>query len=94
MTCNPPCGTKFFRVVLIFAIFSSDQQNKCPQIKITADIFPAKIYSTVNVFLLKLATQKYSTNKSNLFNYNLSLSFRNKTVYDGPVGENPGKEVE
>ena len=44
--------------------------------KITANIFPAKIYSTVNIFQLKFATQKYSTKKSCLFNHNLSLSLR------------------
>ena len=30
---------------------------------------------------MKFATQKYSTKRSCLFNYNLPLSFRNKTVY-------------
>ena len=31
---------------------------------------------------LKFTTQKYSTKKSFLLNYNLSLSFRNKAVYN------------
>ena len=53
-----------------------------PQIKIIAHIFPVKIYSRVNILQLKFATQKYSTKKSCLFNHNLSLSFRNKTVYN------------
>ena len=42
------------------------------QIKITANIFPAKIYSRVNILYLKFATQKYSAKKSCLFNQNLS----------------------
>ena len=42
------------------------------QIKITANIFPAKIYSWVNIPYLKFATQKYSAKKSCLFNQNLS----------------------
>ena len=43
-----PCGTKFLRV-LIFEVFPAICKNKFPQIKDTADIFPAKIYSTVNI---------------------------------------------
>ena len=43
-----PCRTKFLRV-LIFAIFPAIRKNKFPQIKITANIFPAKIYSRVNI---------------------------------------------
>ena len=39
---------KFLRV-LIFAIFPAIRKNKFPQIKITANIFPAKIYSRVNI---------------------------------------------
>ena len=76
--------------------FPAISKNKFPQIKITADIFPAKLYSNVNTFLLKPATQKYSTKKSYriVSKSYLSLSFRNKTVYNGPVGENPGNEVE
>ena len=53
-----------------------------PPIKITANIFPDKIYSRVNIlYKVKFATQKYSTKKSCLFNLNLSLLFGNKTVY-------------
>ena len=63
-------------------IFPAIRKKKFPQIKITANIFPAKIYSRVNILSLKFATRKYSTNKSCLFNHNLSLSFRNKTVYN------------
>ena len=44
-----PCGTKFL-LVLTFAIFSAIRKNKFPQIKITAKIFPAKIYSRENIF--------------------------------------------
>ena len=57
--------------------FSSD-----PPKNITANIFPAEIYSRVNILQLKFATQKYRTKKSCLFNYNLPLLFRNKTVYN------------
>ena len=43
-----PCGTKFLRVI-IFAILPAICRNKFPQIKITTNIFPAKIYSRVNI---------------------------------------------
>ena len=43
-----PCGTKFLRA-LILAIFPAIRKNKFPQIKITANIFPAKIYFRVNI---------------------------------------------
>ena len=43
-----PYGTKLLRV-LIFAVFSAIRKNKFPQIQITANIFPAKIYSTVDI---------------------------------------------
>ena len=36
------CGAKFFR-------FSSDPQNKFPQTEITANIFPSKLSSRVNI---------------------------------------------
>ena len=65
-----------------FCVFSAIHKNKLPQLKITAKHFPAKIYSGVNILRLKFTTQKYSTKKSCLFNYNLSLSFRNKAVYN------------
>ena len=43
----------------IFAVFPAIGKNKFPQIKNTANIFPAKIYSRVNILQLKLfATQK------------------------------------
>ena len=78
------CDTKFLRDLIfsIFVIFPAIRKNKFPQIKITSNIFPAKISSRVNILQLKFATQKYSTKKSCLFNHNLSLSFRNKTVYN------------
>ena len=41
-------GTKFLRV-LILAISPAIRKNKFPQIKITANIFPAKIYFRVNI---------------------------------------------
>ena len=46
-----PCGTKFLRVLIFafFAVFPAIRKNKFPQIKITANIFPAKIYSRVNI---------------------------------------------
>ena len=45
-----PCGTKFFGLrVLIFAVFPAIRKNKFPSIKITANIFTAKIYSRVNI---------------------------------------------
>ena len=65
-----------------FCDFPAIRKNKFPQIKITANIFPAKIYSRGNILSVKFATQRYSTKKSCLFNHNLSLSFRNKTVYN------------
>ena len=65
-----------------FAVFPAIRKKKFSQIKITANIFPARIYSRVNILWLKFATQKYSTKKSCLFNHNLPLSFRNKTVYN------------
>ena len=43
-----PCGKKFWWVK-IFAIFPAIRKNKFPQIKITANIFTAKIYSEVNI---------------------------------------------
>ena len=74
-----PCGTKFLRV-LMFAVFPAIRQNTFPRITITANIFPAKIYSRVNILQLKFATQKYSTKKSCLFDRNSSLSFRNNEI--------------
>ena len=62
------------------AVFPAMHKSKFPPIKITANIFPAKIYSRVNILQLKFATQKYSTKKSCLFNHNLSFSFRNYEI--------------
>ena len=73
---DPQSATNFLWV-LIFGIFPAIRKNKVPQIKITA-----KIYSSVNILYLKFTTQKYSTKKSCLLNYNLSLSFRNEAVYN------------
>ena len=39
-----------FLWVLIFAIFPVIRNNKFTQIKINVNIFPAKIYSRVNIF--------------------------------------------
>ena len=77
-----PCGTKFLRVLIFafFAVFPAIRKNKFPQIKITANIFPAKIYSRVNTLWLKFATRKYNTKESCLFNHNLSLLFRNNEI--------------
>ena len=45
-----PCGTKVFGLrVLIIAVFPAIRKNKFPPIKITANIFLAKIYSGVNI---------------------------------------------
>ena len=51
-----PWGTKFL-LVLNFAVFPAIRKNKFPQIRITADIFSAKIYSRVNILWLKFSTQ-------------------------------------
>ena len=75
-----PCRTKYL-LVLIFAIFPAIRKNKFSQINDTGNIFPIKIYSRVNILLLKFATQKRNTKKSCLFIHNLSASFRNETVY-------------
>ena len=48
---------------------SNPQKYKLLQIKIIANIFPAKIYSRVNFVELKFAKQKYSTKKLCLLNY-------------------------
>ena len=82
-TKNIPCGTKF-SLVLIFAIFPAIRKNTFPHIKITANIFPRKIYSSVKLIFSNLNSlhKKNCTKKSPLFNYNLSLSFRNKAVYN------------
>ena len=83
-----PCGTKFLRVIIftIFAIFPAIRKNNPPPPplpQINENTFPAKIYSRVlNILGLKFTTQKYSTKKSRLFNYNSPLQFRNKTVYN------------
>ena len=82
-----PCGTKFLRVLIftIFAIFPAIRKNNSPPPlpQINENTFPAKIYSRVlNILWLKFTTQKYSTKKSCLFNYNSPLQFRNKTVYN------------
>ena len=70
------CGFWFLRFFQWSAI------NKFLHIKTTTNIFPTNIYSRVNILQCKFATQNYSTKKSCPFNYNLSLSFRNKAVYN------------
>ena len=70
-----------FLITTIFSIFPALRKNNFPP-KINGNIFPAKIYSRVlSILLLKFTTRKYSTKKSCLFNYNLPLQFRNKTVH-------------
>ena len=77
-----------FLIFTIFAIFPAIRKNNFPS-KISEDIFPAKIYSRVlSILLLKFTTQKYSTKKSCLFNYNSPLQFRNKAVYNELVLDN------
>ena len=66
---------KFLRV-LIFAVFPMIRNNMFLQIKITANIFPAKIFSRVNILYLKFATQKYNTKKLCLVNDNLSKTMK------------------
>ena len=46
-----PCGRKFLSVLNFakFAIFSAIHKNKSPQLQITTNIFPAKIYSRVSL---------------------------------------------
>ena len=81
-----PCGTKFLRVLIlsIFAIFPAIRKNNFPPKKLTKTFFPEQftLDLVLNILLLKFTTQKYSTKKSCLFNYNSSLQFRNKTVYN------------
>ena len=66
-------------IFTIFGIFPAIRNNNPPPpptpFKTNENAFPAKIYSRV----LKFTTQKYSTKKSCLFNYNSPLQFRNKT---------------
>ena len=80
-----PCGTKFLRVLIlsIFAIFPAIRKNNFPPKKLTKTFFPHKFTLDLvfNILWLKFTTQKYSTKKSCLFNYNSPFQFRNKTVY-------------
>ena len=55
-----------------FCRFSSDPQKYVPVNKNTTNIFSAKIYSRVNILYLEFATQRHITQKSCLFNHNLS----------------------
>ena len=74
-------GTKFLRV-LIFAIFPAIRKNKFPQIKITAnpDFSRKNLHqSKYSLTLIRYTKIKYY---EIVFNHNLSLSFRNKTVYN------------
>ena len=74
------CSTKFLRVLIfaIFVIFRAIRKNGFPKKKLPQTFFPKKFTPE----LLKFATQKFSTKKSCLFNLNLPLTFRNKTVYN------------
>ena len=69
------CDTKYFGVLIFafFVTFPAIRKSTFPQIKSTANIFPSKIYSRVNILQLKFATQKYNTKKSCLFNHNFSF---------------------
>ena len=68
-----------FQFLRFFATFAAIRKNN----------FPQKIYSRVlSILLLKFTTQKYSTKKSCLFNYNSPLQFRDKTVYNELVLHN------
>ena len=62
LTKHVPCGTKFLRVLIfaIFGVFSAIRKNKFPQMKITANIFPAKIYSSVNILSNLNSLHKHS----------------------------------
>ena len=73
-------GEPAFHIPCGIAVCLAIRKNEFPQINITANIFPAKIYTRVSILWLKFATQKYSTKKSCLFNHNLSLSFRNNEI--------------
>ena len=64
------------RVARKFCDFQAIHKNKFPRIKIT--IFPAKIYSRVNILYLKFATQDIT--KKSCLSEIVPLSFRNKTV--------------
>ena len=69
----------FLRVLIfaVFTIFPAVRKNK----NLPQTFFLAKINSRVNILKIKFTTQKHSITKSCLFNYNLPLSSRNKTVY-------------
>ena len=80
-----PCGKNFFRLLIFtfLAIFPAIRKNTPPKKKekINENIFPGKIYSRVlNILGLKFTTQKYSTKKPCLFNYNSPLQFRNNEL--------------
>ena len=47
-----------------FAILLAVHKNKFPPKNITANIFPAKVYSIVNILYLEFATQKCIAKKS------------------------------
>ena len=57
-------------------------KNKFSQIKITANIFFRKNLLQSKYSLLNSLHKKYSTKKSCVFNYNVRLLFRDKTVYN------------
>ena len=66
MTCLAPCapGQGASKVTVWHKIFAGSNfrdfssENKLLQIKVTANIFPAKNYSRVNILSLKFTTQK------------------------------------
>ena len=73
-----------------FAIFPAIRKNNSPPKKLRETFFPQKftLDLVLNILWLKFTTQKYSTKKSCLFNYNSPLQFRNKTVYNELVLHN------
>ena len=73
------CVARNFCWFYFSASFPAIRKNKLPQIKITATIFLAKIYSRVVILVLRFATLKYRSKKSCLFNYNL---YNLKMVYN------------
>ena len=84
-----PCRTKFLRVLPVFAIFPAIRKNTFSQINITANIFPTKICSRVNILLLKFATQKHSTitclfrseTKRYTMNYWFYVGYARRTIF-------------
>ena len=87
-----PCGRKFLRVLIfaVFAIFPAFRKIKTTARKFSRKYLLQSEYSQepmthrllIMIFANLNSPHKYSTKKWCLFNHNLSLSFRNKTVYN------------